>query len=131
MTKTAIICGKLFDGLSDSALGPTEILIEDGTIAEVSSSVGRPNGAKVLDLSDRTVSPGFIDTHVHLCVDGLIWRDKRFSAHPPRRLQDCITLSNTCATASQPSGTWARWIRNGPPLTCVTPSIQAWFGGRV
>ena len=71
MTKTVIICGKLFDGLSDAMLGPTEILIEDDTIAEVSSSVGRPEGAQVLDLSDRTVSPGFIDTHVHLCVDGL------------------------------------------------------------
>ena len=70
MAKMVIICGKLFDGLSDTMLGPTEILIEDDTIAEVSNSVGRPGGAKVLDLSDRTVSPGFIDTHVHLCVDG-------------------------------------------------------------
>src|SRR3984893_13058149 len=71
MAKTVIICGKLFDGLGDKMLGPTEILIEGDTIAEVSSSVGRPGGANVLDLSDRTVSPGFIDTHVHLCVDGL------------------------------------------------------------
>ncbi len=71
MTKTAIICGNLFDGLSDALLGPMEILIEDTGIAEVSGSVGRPNSAKVLDLSDHTVSPDFIDTHVHFCVDGL------------------------------------------------------------
>jgi imidazolonepropionase-like amidohydrolase len=44
--------------------GPAEILIEDGAIAEVSNSVGRPGGGKVVDLSDRTMSPGFIDTHV-------------------------------------------------------------------
>jgi imidazolonepropionase-like amidohydrolase len=86
VTKTAIICGKLFDGLSDSALGPTEILIEDGTIAEVSSSVGRPNGAKVLDLSDRTVSPGFIDTHVHLCVDGLNLARQTLQCSPAKAL---------------------------------------------
>ena len=42
MAKTVIICGKLFDGLGDTMLGPTEILIEDDTIVEVSSSVGRP-----------------------------------------------------------------------------------------
>jgi len=71
VSKTVVICGKLFDGLSDTMLGPTEILIEDGTITEVARSVGRPGGAQLLDLSDRSVSPGFIDTHVHLCVDGL------------------------------------------------------------
>jgi imidazolonepropionase-like amidohydrolase len=64
MAKTVIICGKLFDGLGDTMLSQTEILIEDDTIVEVSGSVGRPGGANVLDLSDRTVSPGFIDTHV-------------------------------------------------------------------
>ena len=71
MTKTVVICGNLFDGLSDVLLGPTEILIEGDAIVELSGSVGRPAGAKIYDLSDRTVSPGFIDTHVHLCVDGL------------------------------------------------------------
>ena len=71
MTKTVVICGDLFDGRSDALLGPTEILIEGDTIAELSGSVARPTGAKIYDLSDRTVSPGFIDTHVHLCVDGL------------------------------------------------------------
>jgi hypothetical protein len=34
MAKTVIICGKLFDGLGDTLLGPTEILIEDDTIIE-------------------------------------------------------------------------------------------------
>src|ERR1700686_5355771 len=71
MAKIVIICGKLFDGLGDTTLGPTEILLEGAIIVDVSSSVGRPDGANVIDLSDRTVSPGFIDTHVHLCVDGL------------------------------------------------------------
>ncbi|MEH2567461.1 hypothetical protein [Bradyrhizobium sp. AZCC 2289] len=46
MTKTVIVCGKLFDGLSDTMLGPTEGLIEDDAIAEVSGSVGRPAARK-------------------------------------------------------------------------------------
>jgi hypothetical protein len=49
MAKTIVLCGKLFDGLSDTIRGPSEILIEDDTISEVSNSVGRPGGAKVLD----------------------------------------------------------------------------------
>jgi imidazolonepropionase-like amidohydrolase len=71
MAKSVILCGKLFDGLSDTGRGPAEVLIEDDAIADVSASVGRPSGAKIVDLSDRTVCPGFIDTHVHLCIDGL------------------------------------------------------------
>src|SRR5690242_20648819 len=71
MTKIVIVCGKLFDGRSDALIGPIEILIDEGVIAELSGSVGRPSGAAVIDLSHSTVSPGFIDTHVHLCVDGL------------------------------------------------------------
>ena len=69
MAKTVIVRGKLLDGLSDTIRSPMEVLIEDAAIVEVTSSVGRPNGAKVLDLSDRTLSPVFIDTHVHLFVD--------------------------------------------------------------
>ncbi len=71
MAKAVVICGNLFDGRDDRLLGRTEILIEDDSVVELSRSVGRPAGAKIYDLSDRTVAPGFIDAHVHLCVDGL------------------------------------------------------------
>jgi imidazolonepropionase-like amidohydrolase len=71
MPKTIIVLRWVFDGLCKERLGPAEILIEGDTIAAIGDSVGPPDGAKVIDLSDRTASPGFIDTHVHLCVDGL------------------------------------------------------------
>jgi len=71
MSKSVLICGRLFDGSSDTLTGPIEILIENGVIADISQAVGRPASATVVDLSDRTVMPGFIDTHVHLCLDGL------------------------------------------------------------
>lgn len=86
MTKTIVICGHLFDGLSDALLGATEILIEGDTIIEVSSSVGRPAGATIYDLSDRTVCPGFIDTHVHLCVDGLNLAQQTLQSSPAKAL---------------------------------------------
>jgi hypothetical protein len=59
----------VFDGISGELGGATEILVRDGRIAEMGPSVSRPDGAELVDLSDRTVSPGFIDTHVHLTMD--------------------------------------------------------------
>ena len=76
MPKTVLVCARLFDGLSDTLAGPAEILVEDGVIAEIGQAVSRPATATVIDLGDRTVMPGFIDTHVHLCLDGLNLRQQ-------------------------------------------------------
>jgi imidazolonepropionase-like amidohydrolase len=69
MSDIVLVCGKVFDGLADRLSGPAEIRIEGDRIAALGRSVGRPPGAQVIDLADRTVSPGFIDTHVHLTMD--------------------------------------------------------------
>ncbi len=67
---TVLVCGSVFDGRADAAGGPAEVLIDGDRIIEVGASVGRPAGAEVVDLSGRTVMPGFIDCHVHLTMDG-------------------------------------------------------------
>ena len=69
MSMLVLVCGNVFDGLSAALSGPAEILVEGNRITKVERSVGRPPGAQVIDLSERTVSPGFIDTHVHLTMD--------------------------------------------------------------
>jgi imidazolonepropionase-like amidohydrolase len=76
MSKTVLTCAKSFDGLSDTLSGPMEILIENDVIADVGPAVGRPASATIIDLGDRTAMPGFIDTHVHLCLDGLNLRQQ-------------------------------------------------------
>ncbi|KAE8764758.1 metal-dependent hydrolase family protein [Georgenia thermotolerans] len=69
MSASVLVCGAVFDGVSADLGGRTEIAVRDGVISEIGPSVGRPDGAEVIDLSERTVSPGFIDTHVHLTMD--------------------------------------------------------------
>lgn len=71
MAATVLVCGKLFDGLGDRLVGPVEVLVEHEQVVDIAPSVARPAGASVVDLGDRTVTPGFIDAHVHLCLDGL------------------------------------------------------------
>lgn len=69
MSATVLLCGEMFDGASDELIRPAEILVEGNRITGIGRYVTRPRGAHVIDLSDRTVSPGFIDTHVHLTMD--------------------------------------------------------------
>src|SRR5579872_2342081 len=69
MSAIVLLCGNLLDGISETLSGPMEILVEGNRITSVGRSVERPPSAQVIDLSDRTVTPGFIDTHVHLTMD--------------------------------------------------------------
>lgn len=45
---------------------PGEILVESDRIRAVGTTVEHPQGAKLIDLGDKTLMPGLIDAHVHL-----------------------------------------------------------------
>jgi hypothetical protein len=51
MSALVLVCDKIFDGISDTLMGPAEILVKDNTIAQVERSVERPPGVRVIDLS--------------------------------------------------------------------------------
>lgn len=68
MKPIVIRAGNVWDGISEKPVGPREILITGETIAEIGKTVNIPDGAKILDLSGHTVTPGFIDCHVHLTL---------------------------------------------------------------
>ena len=53
MSVVVLVCGNVLDGISDTLTGPAEIFVEDNRIAKVERSVGRPPGARVIDLSGR------------------------------------------------------------------------------
>ena len=61
----AIKGGKLIDGVGGSALDDSVILIQDGKFIAVGNrrDVPIPPGAEVVDVSGKTVMPGFMDGH--------------------------------------------------------------------
>jgi imidazolonepropionase-like amidohydrolase len=67
---TVIHAGRLLDRPGRTPRGPATILVSNGRISEVRDGhVPAPPGATLIDLSDRFVLPGLIDSHVHLDSD--------------------------------------------------------------
>jgi imidazolonepropionase-like amidohydrolase len=62
--------GRLIADASRPAGGPSTITITDGRIVSVAAGhAPAPAGARLVDLSSKTVMPGLIDMHVHLSGD--------------------------------------------------------------
>lgn len=59
-------CGLLIDGVADEPGSNVSIMVSDGRIESVGTEVEAPTGVPILDLSDRTCLPGFIDMHTHI-----------------------------------------------------------------
>jgi imidazolonepropionase-like amidohydrolase len=67
---TIIHAGHLIDRPGRPVRGPSTIVITGGRITEVREGLAPPPpGATLVDLSDRYVLPGLIDSHVHLESD--------------------------------------------------------------
>lgn len=67
---TVIHAGRLIDVPGKAVRGPSTIVVEDGRIVSVTDGFGElPEDATLIDLSDLTVLPGLIDSHVHLTSD--------------------------------------------------------------
>ncbi|AWN45324.1 peptidase M38 [Methylobacterium terrae] len=56
----------ILDGTHDAALEGRDVLVEGGTIREVSDRPLTASSARVIDLAGRTLMPGLIDCHVHV-----------------------------------------------------------------
>jgi imidazolonepropionase-like amidohydrolase len=66
----AIRAGRLFDSRSGAMRDNQVVLVRGDRITEVGAGLAIPAGAAVIDLSNATVMPGLIDTHVHINTGG-------------------------------------------------------------
>ena len=68
--RMAIRAGRLIDGKSDQPILNALILIEGDKIVSVSKDGSSPAGVEVIDLTNATVLPGFMDVHTHVLLQG-------------------------------------------------------------
>ena len=60
---------RIFDGKSKALIPNGVVVVQGDKIVDVGSNVAVPGDAKVIDLGDMTLSPGFMDAHTHLTLD--------------------------------------------------------------
>ena len=73
----AIHAGRLVTAAGEPVRGPSTVIVRGGRIEAIEEGHVSPDGARVIDLSNRTVLPGLIEMHSHLTGDpGGDWRDE-------------------------------------------------------
>lgn len=65
----AIKGARMFDGKSKTLAQNGVVIVQDDKIVDVGSNLTVPDGARVIDLGDATICPGFMDGHTHLTMD--------------------------------------------------------------
>ena len=60
---------RMFDGKSNSLVQNGVVLVKDDKVVDAGSNLVIPDGARVVDLGDATLCPGFMDAHTHLTED--------------------------------------------------------------
>lgn len=64
-----ILAGSVYDSEQNSILKNRVIHVEGKKISNIGNNIKIPENAKIIDLSDYTVLPGFIDAHTHVLFD--------------------------------------------------------------
>src|SRR5438094_8219231 len=68
--QTIVLKGaRLFDGKSKALVQNGVVIVQGDKIVNIGSNLSVPDGVRVIDLGDATLSPGFMDAHTHLTLD--------------------------------------------------------------
>ncbi|MBZ4416541.1 amidohydrolase family protein [Myxococcus sp. RHSTA-1-4] len=66
---------RLFDAKTGKLVTPGVVVVSEGKVVGVGPKAPVPEGARVVELGDATLLPGFMDAHTHLTVEpGPDWR---------------------------------------------------------
>ena len=98
--------GQVLDRPGKPARGPGTIVIRDGRIVDVrngllDASVAEFGGAKVIDLRDKYVLPGLVDSHVHLTSDtgGVLAQLEQVQLTPAAKAFNALTNAQKTLSA--------------------------------
>ena len=109
----ALIGARLVTMRGDEVIESGDLVIQGNRIVAVGprGEVEIPDGAEVLDLSGRTIVPGFVDTHAHMWPSWGIHRKDQWIYHA--NLAYGVTATRDPQTARTDVLTYADLVRSG------------------
>ena len=143
MATTAFVGGTVINGTGRPPIPDAIIVINNDRIVNVSrqGEFGVPEGARVTDISGKTVVPGLIDCHVHIgaLLDNCVYTMEDPPAACNRIMRQFVDYGVTTVrdtggydpTLVEPlrrgQADWPRWFGAGPLLDGVPPSPWHWI----
>lgn len=103
---TAFVHGNIVDVINGTLIKDGTLVTEDGIIKEVGTDVPVPEGALVIDLAGKTLTPGLFNCHVHMCSDAGTGVREHISqaAQTIRAIGNLKTLLNSGVTYIRDAG---------------------------
>src|SRR5689334_19555123 len=74
--------------VTKGTLQGTDILLQNGKIAQIGKNLTAPAGAQVIDATGKYVMPGIIDPHSHMMADAI--SERSLSVTSMARIQDVL-----------------------------------------
>ncbi len=90
-----LIRGATIHPASGAPIPNGSILIRDGKIAAVGTSVAAPAGALIIEAAGKDVIPGMIDNHSHIGARASDLNDSPMVVGPQHRFMDALDLNDT------------------------------------
>ena len=88
---------RMFDGKSDSLVQNGVVVVSGGNIIDAGSNLPIPSSARVIDLGDATLCPGFMDAHTHITADfSGNYNERRLAELDLRRIRAGDSSHNVC-----------------------------------
>lgn len=130
-----ILCGPLYDGVTEEWKQGWKILIDGKRIAEIGPEVTVPEHAEIVDLTKYQVTPGLIDAHMHM--DYYDWHTIREEVYSQTEEAKTLAIARCAKKALQRGFTTVRHTggitSNGYGVLDVKRAIEAGYieGSRI
>ena len=104
-----------------------DVLIRDGKIVEVGSSISPPRGVQVIEGEGRYVLPGLIEAHSHIAT-----QDERGGGSDRHEQGQRVNTGLRILDSVNPQYKWLTTaLEGGVTVLLVTPGSNATFGGQI